>query len=183
MRVMPIFLPLRSLMLLISGRAIKENTNRLAAPASMTTSTPFKGSLDGGAAVRVGKSHFSRQHGLNSAGSRRDVDQFHIQPIFLEESFLLGNPTAAHVAGEGCPTESNFRLGRRGHSDREERQSSHDGSLKRLNLSASPHFRVPSQVSYRWSPTTEVCPWSRLPTPIVMCTPEGSETGCSEDAR
>ena len=44
-RVMPIFRPFISAKLLISGRAMKENTKRLATPAMITTSAPLSAAV------------------------------------------------------------------------------------------------------------------------------------------
>src|SRR3989338_2045473 len=76
---MPIFFPRRSLILLISGLAIREG-------------------------------NFSGENRLNAPGARGNMDQLHIQTIFLKQSFLLGDIDTALRAGYRCPVYPDLAL-------------------------------------------------------------------------
>ncbi len=75
---MPIFLPLRSVMRLISGFAINEKTWRLVAPATRARFAPFKFACDRVDTVHERKSDLTGEDRLNTPGTRWNMNQLDV---------------------------------------------------------------------------------------------------------
>jgi hypothetical protein len=56
------------------------------------------------------------------------MDEFNVQPIFLEQTFLSRHKHAALRSGDGSPINASFRLSPYGRSKKE-----HDCRYKRIN--------------------------------------------------
>src|SRR5436309_5341376 len=106
---MPIFFPLRSLILLISGFTMSEKTMRFVAPA---TNARFEIRLGFVVPVHERKGDLASQNRLDGSGARWDMNQLNVQTVFLEEPFLLCQKHAALRSGYGRPVDA--RLLRQG---------------------------------------------------------------------